>query len=81
MRLRAKVLLLATVPLMLAILGVVWVVMVQSDLLARAQIAAIEPVLVQARKDELKHFVQVGGRALCRAAGKRVTGGGRRLCQ
>jgi len=64
MRLRAKVLLVATVPLLLAMLAMVWVVMVQSDRLAKTEIAAIEPILIQARKDELQHFVQVGHRAI-----------------
>jgi two-component system, NarL family, sensor kinase len=64
MRLRAKVLLVATVPLLLAILGMVWVVMVQSDRLANAAIATIESILIQARKDQLKDFVKVGHSAI-----------------
>ena len=58
------VLLLAAVPLVLAIAAVVWVVRQQSDQLAQAQIAAMQPVLLQARKDELQHFVQSGRRAV-----------------
>lgn len=64
MRLRSMVLLLAAVPLVLAIAAVVWVVRQQSDQLARAQIAAMQPILLQARKDELQHFVQAGRRAV-----------------
>jgi two-component system NarL family sensor kinase len=58
------VLLLAAVPLVLAIAAVVWVVRQQSDRLAQEQIAAMQPILLQARKDELKHFVQAGRRAV-----------------
>jgi two-component system, NarL family, sensor kinase len=64
MRLRLKVLLVATVPLVLAIVGVVAVVMMQSENLERSQIAAVQPILLQARKDELQHFVQAGHRSI-----------------
>nr|WP_315234444.1 cache domain-containing protein [uncultured Albidiferax sp.] len=64
LHLRAMVLLLAAVPLVLAIAAVVWVVRQQSDQLAQAQIAAMQPILLQARKDELQHFVQSGRRAV-----------------
>ncbi|MFC5523056.1 cache domain-containing protein [Polaromonas jejuensis] len=66
LHLRAMVLLLAAVPLLLAIAAVVWVVRQQSDRLAQAQIAAMQPILLQARKDELQHFVQIGRRAVAR---------------
>jgi len=64
LRLRSMVLLLAVVPLVLAIVAVVWVVRQQSEQLAGAQMAAMQPILLQARKDELQHFVQVGRRAV-----------------
>lgn len=64
LRLRSMVLLLAVVPLLLAIAAVVWVVRQQSDQLAQAQMAAMQPILLQSRKDELQHFVQVGRRAI-----------------
>ncbi|APW40636.1 histidine kinase [Rhodoferax koreense] len=64
MRLRSMVLLLAVVPLLLAIGAVVWVIRQQSAQLAEAQMAAMQPILLQARKDELQHFVQVGRRAV-----------------
>ena len=64
MRLRWKVLLLAAVPLLLAMAAVVWTVRHQADQLAQAQIAAVQPILLQARKDELAHFVRVGLRAI-----------------
>ncbi len=64
MQLRWKVLLLAAVPLLLALAAVVWTVRHQADQLAQAQIAAVQPILLQARKDELAHFVRVGLRAI-----------------
>jgi two-component system NarL family sensor kinase len=66
LHLRAMVLLLAAVPLVLAIAAVVWVVRQQSDQLAQDQIAAMQPILLQAQKDELQHFVQTGRRAVAR---------------
>ena len=64
LHLRSVVLLLAVVPLLLAVWAVVWVVRQQSEQLAQAQMAAMQPILLQARKDELQHFVQVGRRAV-----------------
>ncbi|MEO6292922.1 MAG: cache domain-containing protein [Burkholderiaceae bacterium] len=64
LRLRSMVLLLAAVPLILVIAAVVWVVRQQSAQLAQAQMAAMQPILLQARKDELKHFVQLGRQAV-----------------
>ncbi len=46
MRLRWKVLLLAAVPLLLAMAAVAWTVRQQSDQLAQAQIAAVQPILL-----------------------------------
>ncbi len=56
--------LLAAVPLVLAIGAVAWIVRQQSVQLAGAQITAVQPILLQARQDELKHFVQVGRGAI-----------------
>ena len=64
MRLRSLVMLLAAVPLVLAIGAVAWIVRQQSVQLAGAQITAVQPILLQARQDELKHFVQVGRGAI-----------------
>ncbi len=64
MRLRSMVMLLAAVPLMLAIAAVVWIVRQQSVQLAQTQITAVQAILRQAREDELKHFVQVGRGAI-----------------
>jgi two-component system NarL family sensor kinase len=64
MRLRSMVMLLAAVPLLLAIAAVVWIVRQQSVQLAQAQLTAVQPILLQAREDELQHFVQVGRGAI-----------------
>ncbi|MES2950750.1 MAG: cache domain-containing protein [Pseudomonadota bacterium] len=69
-RLRLMVLLLAVLPLVLAIAAVVWVVRKQSDQLALTQIEALQPLLLQARKDELQHFVQVGRKAIAHLSEK-----------
>jgi two-component system NarL family sensor kinase len=58
------VMLLAAVPLVLAIAAVVWIVRQQSVQLAQTQITAVQSILRQAREDELKHFVQVGRGAI-----------------
>jgi two-component system, NarL family, sensor kinase len=73
MRLRSVVMLLAAVPLLLAIGAVVWIVRQQAVELAGVQIEAVQPILRQARQEELQHFVQVGRGAishLVRQAGK-----------
>ena len=62
--LRLKVLMMAALPLLLAIAGVVWIVRAQSEQLARTQIEAVQTILLKARKDELQHFVQVGRKAI-----------------
>ncbi len=64
MRLRAMVMLLAALPLLLAIAAVVWIVRQQSVQLAQVQMSAVAPILLQARQDELQHFVQVGRGAI-----------------
>lgn len=59
MQLRLKVLILAVAPLLLAIAGVAAVVRIESRALAEAELAAVEPVLIAARKAELQHYVQL----------------------
>ncbi len=61
---RLKLSLLAALPLLFAIVSVAWIVQAQFDKLAVVQITAVEPVLLQARKDEIRHFVQAGRRAV-----------------
>ena len=57
---RLRVLVLAAVPLLFAIASVAWIVQRQFDLLAQEQLRSVEPILLQARKDEIRHFVQTG---------------------
>ncbi|MCX9158194.1 cache domain-containing protein [Niveibacterium sp. 24ML] len=59
MQLRLKVLILAVAPLLLAIAAVAAVVRIESRALAEAELAAVEPVLIAARKAELQHYVQL----------------------
>ncbi|GAA5185664.1 cache domain-containing protein [Niveibacterium umoris] len=59
MQLRLKVLILAVAPLLLAIAAVAAVVRIESRALAEAELAAVEPVLLAARKAELQHYVQL----------------------
>ena len=61
---RMRVLILAAVPLLFAIVSVAWIVQRQFDRLAAVQLSSVEPILLQARKDEIKHFVQTGRRAV-----------------
>jgi two-component system, NarL family, sensor kinase len=61
---RFRWLLLAVVPLLFVIVAVAWIVQTQFDRLAQVQLQAVEPILLQARKDEIKHFVQTGRRAV-----------------
>lgn len=61
---RLKLLLLAALPLLFAIVSVAWIVQAQFDKLAVVQITSVEPVLLQARKDEIRHFVQTARRAV-----------------
>ncbi|QSI77801.1 cache domain-containing protein [Niveibacterium microcysteis] len=64
MQLRLKVLILAVAPLLLAIAAVAAVVRIESRALAEAELAAVEPVLVAARKAELQHYVELALGAL-----------------
>jgi two-component system NarL family sensor kinase len=63
-RLRAMLVLLAALPLFLAVGAVVWVIGEQANQLALTQIEAVKPILMQARKDEIEHFVQAGRKVL-----------------
>ena len=61
---RFRWLVLAVVPPFFVIVAVAWIVQAQFDRLARVQLQAVEPILLQARKDEIQHFVQTGRRAV-----------------
>jgi two-component system, NarL family, sensor kinase len=62
--LRSMLVWVAVAPLVLALIAVVWVVRYQFDHLAQTQNSLMQPLLLQARKDELRHFVQLGRRAM-----------------
>lgn len=66
MQLRLKVLILAVAPLLLAIAAVAAVVRIESRALAEAELAAVEPVLMSARKAELQHYVEIALGAVAR---------------
>lgn len=61
---RMTVLMLAAMPLIFAIVSVAWIVQHQFDQLSRAQLTSVEPILMQARKDEVKDFVMTGRKAV-----------------
>lgn len=64
LRLRLLVILLASLPLVLAVVAVVWMV---DDLITEmqaSQVLAVQSIVQQARKDELKHFVQAGSKVM-----------------
>jgi two-component system NarL family sensor kinase len=56
--------LVAVLPLVLALAAVVLVAKQQFDQLAEAQSALVQPIFLQARKDEIQHFVKLGRRAI-----------------
>ena len=61
---RLTVLLLAALPLIFAIVSVAFIVQAQFDNLSTVQLTSVEPILLQARKDEIKDFVQTGRKAV-----------------
>ncbi len=61
---RLTVLLLAALPLIFAIVSVAFIVQFQFDNLSRVQLTSVEPILLQARKDEIRDFVQTGRKAV-----------------
>jgi two-component system NarL family sensor kinase len=62
--LRLMLVLVAVLPLVLALAAVVLVAKQQFDQLAQAQSALVQPIFLQARKDEIQHFVKLGRRAI-----------------
>lgn len=61
---RLTVLLLAALPLIFAIVSVAFIVQFQFDHLSTVQLTSVEPILLQARKDEIRDFVQTGRKAV-----------------
>lgn len=64
MRLRSAILLIAVLPLMLASLAVAWMLQQRARVVAEMQLAAVEPVLLAARKAELQNYVNLGRSAI-----------------
>ncbi len=61
---RLTVLLLAALPLIFAIVSVAFIVQSQFDNLSTVQLTSVEPILLQARKDEIRDFVETGRKAV-----------------
>jgi len=64
LRLRLLVILLASLPLLLAVVWVVWMVRDLITEMQKNQVVAVQAIVLQARKDELKHFVQAGSKVM-----------------
>jgi two-component system, NarL family, sensor kinase len=62
--LRFMLLLVAALPLVCSLLAVVLVARHQFEQLAHTQSTLMQPLLLQARKDEIQHFVKLGRRAI-----------------
>jgi two-component system NarL family sensor kinase len=61
---RIRLFLLAAVPLILAIGTVSYLVQRQFEKLSNDQLTLVEPILMQARRDEIKDFVETGRKAV-----------------
>lgn len=59
MYLRLRVLLLAVAPLLLAVAAIAAVVRIEARSLAEAETAVVLPVLAEARRDEIRHYVEL----------------------
>lgn len=64
MRLRWALILITVLPLLLASAGMAWVVRQRSQVVAELQSAAVEPVLLAARKAELQKYVNLARSAV-----------------
>jgi len=73
LRQRIKLASLATLVLVLITAAVVWVVSDQAHRLEEAQLSALKPMLMQARKNEIQHFVQAGRKVLAHFCAKAKT--------
>jgi two-component system NarL family sensor kinase len=70
LRLRMQLLLLLGAPLVVIIAGLFWLVNDQALRLQQAQIDAVSPIVLQARKDEIQHFVEAGVKVLAHFCAK-----------
>jgi two-component system, NarL family, sensor kinase len=64
MRQRTALILIALVPLLVATLGLSWVVKQRSQVLTELHVDAVQPVLLAARRDELQSFINLGRSAI-----------------
>jgi len=64
MRLRLLVILLASLPLLVAIVWMVWMVRDLITDMQKDEVVAVQSIVLQARKEELKHFVQAGSKVM-----------------
>ena len=67
-KLRTMLTLVGVLPLVMAVLAVVGVVNYQFDQLTKNQKNLMQPILLQAHKEEILHFVQIGRRAVAEVA-------------
>jgi two-component system NarL family sensor kinase len=73
LRQRIKLASLAMLVLVLITVAVGWVVSDQAHRLEEAQLSALKPMLMQARKNEIQHFVQAGRKVLAHFCAKAKT--------
>jgi two-component system NarL family sensor kinase len=64
LRLRLLLILFASLPLIVAVVAVVWMVRDLITEMQKNQVIAVQSIVLQARKDELKHFVQAGSKVM-----------------
>lgn len=64
LRTRLKVIMLASLPLLLAVVWMVWMVRDLITEMQKNQVVAVQSIVLQAHKDELKHFVQAGSKVM-----------------
>jgi two-component system NarL family sensor kinase len=62
--LRLKLVGIATVPLILAVAALVWFVVNQANESKLAIFKAVQPIVMQSKRDELQHFVQAGRKVI-----------------
>jgi two-component system, NarL family, sensor kinase len=64
MKLRWAIVLLAVLPLLVASIGMAWIVQQRSKVVAQMQAASVQPVLLAARKAELQNYVNLARSAI-----------------
>ncbi len=69
LRLRLLLILFASLPLIVAVVAVDWMVRDLITEMQKNQVIAVQSIVLQARKDELKHFVQAGSKVMAHFCG------------